>query len=193
MKLFITRTSPYSRKIRILIRVLGIQDQVEEIVVNTTEPSAEFLEHNPLGKVPTLVVEEQALCDSHLIMNYLQERFGTEEPYDWAQKNSLWLAQGLIDCAYQWVMQQRVTDTSPSAKALSKLQIKIERLLIHLDQHVPDTEPDDNFAITLACALAYLDFRKVRIDWRELAPHLNAWLELWSNFEAFSDTAPGDS
>ncbi len=190
MKLYISPTSPYTRKVRILIRELGVLDKVEEVRVNTAEPDPEFADANPMGKVPTLIVEDQALCDSQLIIEYLQKQFSNDHQNDWAVKNHIWMAQGLIDCAYQWVMEHRKPDAPISDAILNKLQGKITKLLTYLDRHLPDMVQDQTYGITLGCALSYLEFREVRQDWSETAPHLADWFEKWKQSESVKQTAP---
>ncbi|WP_018275694.1 glutathione S-transferase N-terminal domain-containing protein [Teredinibacter turnerae] len=65
MKLYMSHTSPFARKVRMTTRLTGLADQVEEIC--TTFESAELRERNPLGKIPALEASDITLFDSALI------------------------------------------------------------------------------------------------------------------------------
>ena len=58
MKLYYSNTSPYSRKVRLVIAEKGLGDQVEGILINPfNHDNADFSAANPLGKIPVLVLD----------------------------------------------------------------------------------------------------------------------------------------
>jgi glutathione S-transferase len=75
MKLYLSPTSPYARKVRMAVQELGLSDLVQEVIVDPWNAQADFLDVNPLCKVPTLVTEKgETLPDSKLIIEYLLSR-----------------------------------------------------------------------------------------------------------------------
>jgi len=69
MKLFYTPTSPYARKVRILLREKGMH--CEEVQTSLNDAALSTL--NPLGKVPTLLADDQTVMfDSVVISDYLE-------------------------------------------------------------------------------------------------------------------------
>ena len=64
MKLFTAGPSPFGRKVKLALHVLGLQDQVEIIATDTSQPDSENRALNPLGKIPTLLTDEGPLFDS---------------------------------------------------------------------------------------------------------------------------------
>lgn len=75
MKLIISTTSPYSRKCRVMVRELGLENEVEEVEAQPFEDDPELIRANPLGRVPCLQLDDgQALTESALIADYLAER-----------------------------------------------------------------------------------------------------------------------
>jgi glutathione S-transferase len=69
MKLFYTPNSPYARKIRILLREKGMP--CEEVQPSLNDAALALL--NPLGKVPTLVADDQTpIFDSVVISDFLE-------------------------------------------------------------------------------------------------------------------------
>ncbi|RYL23083.1 hypothetical protein EWP19_15715 [Acinetobacter piscicola] len=71
MQLYYSPTSPFARKVRVLINELKIQDQFDFLPVDPwTDPNLRPI--NPLSKVPTLVLNhKEVLFDSALICEYL--------------------------------------------------------------------------------------------------------------------------
>src|ERR1700758_3750438 len=103
MKLYLSLTSPYARKVRMVVQELGLADLVQEVLVDPWNAQADFLDLNPLCKVPTLVTEKgETLPDSKLIVEYLLSRGrglatlprGAQR---WALLRRQQLAEGMID------------------------------------------------------------------------------------------------
>src|SRR5437773_3664880 len=73
MKLLASLASPYTRKVRVVLAEKKIECELELIDVNPVENAANA--HNPLGKVPTLVLDDgTALYDSRVIVEFLDAR-----------------------------------------------------------------------------------------------------------------------
>jgi glutathione S-transferase len=72
MKLYWSPASPYARKVRVVAREKDIAGRIEEVVVDAFADPAELVSANPLGKVPTLLLEDgSTLYDSPVICTYL--------------------------------------------------------------------------------------------------------------------------
>ncbi|MEZ5788896.1 MAG: hypothetical protein R3D62_20965 [Xanthobacteraceae bacterium] len=83
------------------------------------------------------------------------------------------LAQGLIDAAFSAVIERR----RPADKQWIDW---IDRQLRAVDRILAAAVPAKQFDlgdVTLACGLAYLDFRLPEIAWRASRPDLAAWLD----------------
>ncbi|MDP9140003.1 MAG: glutathione S-transferase N-terminal domain-containing protein, partial [Pseudomonadota bacterium] len=75
MRLFMNKTSPYSRKVRVAVIELNLSEQVEEVITDPFAAPSELLAANPISKIPTLITDRgEALPDSSLILEYLQTR-----------------------------------------------------------------------------------------------------------------------
>src|SRR5439155_15439532 len=73
MKLLASLASPYTRKVRVVLAEKKIECELELVDVNPVENAANA--HNPLGKVPTLVLDDgTALYDSRVIVEFLDAR-----------------------------------------------------------------------------------------------------------------------
>ncbi len=72
MKLLYTKRSPYARKVRVLALEKGIK--LELIDEDLANKSKMLLDNNPLGKVPTLILDNgDTVYDSVVIVQYLDE------------------------------------------------------------------------------------------------------------------------
>ena len=70
MKLLSSPASPYTRKVRIVLTEKKIECELETVDVAPAENPVN--RHNPLGKIPTLLLDDgTALYDSRVIVEYL--------------------------------------------------------------------------------------------------------------------------
>ena len=75
MRLWQNPASPFARKVRIVVRELGLTARVEEIAtaVSPVSPNADLAKQNPLVKIPALLTDTgEVLYDSSVICEYLE-------------------------------------------------------------------------------------------------------------------------
>lgn len=80
MRLFASHTSPFVRKVRVLLQEIGLTDKVEWVGITTAphEPDSDLGRVNPLNKIPCLTLDDgTALYDSAVICEYLDAVHGT--------------------------------------------------------------------------------------------------------------------
>lgn len=187
MILYSSPASPFGRKVKIAAKLLGLWDRLAIIVADTLDPADPLRAQNPLGKIPTLVLDDgTALYDSRVIVQYLQELAGGEALLRKAGLPRIMvlhgeaLADGIQDAALLQVMEGRFRDAAKhEPKWLSHQADKVARGLAYLEQNLPSEKPD-LAAVATACALGYLDLR-FSGTWRASHPKLAAWL---ARFEA---------
>lgn len=174
--------SPYARKIRIAAELLGLSDRIRIEPASTADPADSLRVQNPLGKIPTLILEDgAALYDSRVIADYLDHLSGGGRliPADpnrrFAALRLQALGDGINDAA---LLIRYETATRPPAlrdpEAVALQQGKIDRALATLEAAPPAGAPDIG-QIALACALGYLDLR-FAAAWRSAHPRLADWL-----------------
>ncbi len=73
MTLYSDPRNPDSHRVRMVLAEKGITVEIAD--ADPTEPGEEVLELNPYGTLPTLVDRDLVLYESHIIMEYLDERF----------------------------------------------------------------------------------------------------------------------
>ena len=200
MKLYHSPMSPFVRKVMVLLFETGQLDDVEIVPVTTTPiaPMDGLLAKNPLAKIPALECNDgPTLYDSRVICAFLDVRAGGKLYPSGARKwETLTLeatADGILDAAVSITYEGRVrpkekqwdgwTDAQWS-KVIGGCSAINTRWMSHL------SGPLDMGQVSVACALAYLDFRHDARGWREGNDALSAWYEDFSGRESMQMTAP---
>lgn len=184
LTLYSSLTSPYGRKVRMALDILGIADRVRVRHASTVEPEDPLRRVNPLGKIPALELEDgSVLYDSRVIVDYLEAVYGsgdlipraTEARY--RQLTRAALAEGINDALLLITYEGRFrTPEQTSPVWLDHQYGKLRRGLAAVCASLEDYDPPRIAAVTLACALGYADWRG-QIDWRVEFPALVGWLE----------------
>ncbi|MGJ7492183.1 glutathione S-transferase family protein [Variovorax sp. ZT4R33] len=197
--LFSSPPSPFGRKVRIAIDVLGMADTIEVVTTDTNDATGPLRRHNPLGKIPTLLLDDgEALFDSRVIVEYLNALDGRDLliPADTQRIGVLReqaLADGILEAALLQVYERRYRPAEHHVESWLELQRgKVTRALDAFSVRMPVARPAGPSIgeITLACALGYLDFR-LEGTWRATHPALVAWLDGFAQrVPAFGRTAP---
>jgi glutathione S-transferase len=191
--------SPFGRKVRIAIDVIGLTDRIEVLTADTNNPDDPVRRHNPLGKIPTLVLDSgESLFDSRVIVEHLNALDGRDRliPSGADRIGVLReqaLADGILDAALLQVYERRYRPAEHHVESwLEHQRGKVTRALDAVAARPPaprDTGPHIG-EITLACALGYLDFR-LEGAWRATHPTLVPWLDGFAQrVPAFARTAP---
>lgn len=188
-----TLTSPYGRKVRIAAKVLGLEDRIAIEAANTLDEEDTLRQQNPLGKIPCLMADGMTLFDSRVIVEYLDTLAGGGKVIPAggrARFESLTgaaLADGVTDAALLMVYEGRFREAGQmSARWLDHQRGKVQRGLDALQAAPPDPAVTDVAAISLGCALGYLDWRRP-VDWRDGWPGLVEWLDAFAAAEPAYD------
>lgn len=184
MRLYHSPTSPYVRKVMVLIAEANISG-VETISVagTPTAPDARVVGHNPLGKIPALERDDgPTLYDSRVICQFLDAGAGAglypEAPRLWDTLTVEATADGILDAALLMVYESRIRPEEKRFEPWVEAQwSKIARALDVLETRWVDhlSGALDMGQIATACALGYLDFRHAGRDWRKGHDKLARW------------------
>ena len=202
MKLIGSLTSPYVRKVRIVMAEKRLDYQFEQEDVW----SSDRIEHsNPLGKVPCLVMEGgEAVFDSRVIVEYVDTlspvgRLIPERGRERAEVRT-WeaLADGVLDAAILARLERTWAgrkDGERSPAWVDRQLRKIHAALAAMGKGLGDKPfcSGVHFSlsdIAVGCALGYLDFRFADIDWRATHPNLAKLHEKLAQRPSFIDTVP---
>ena len=192
MKLIISTTSPYSRKCRVMVREMGLAGRIEEVESHPFDDDPDLLRANPLGRVPCLQMDDgQALTESALIADYIAELAGDPWPRDWNDRRLEALGNGLLDLTVMRRVEMVRDEGIRSDFWIGRRERGILRALDELEVSVGALEnPMAQGPLTMAVALAYLDFRYPESDWRSGRPNLQALKEAWAERDSFKATMP---
>jgi glutathione S-transferase len=201
MKLLHSPTSPYVRKVLMLLHETGLLDRVAIETVAST-PLAEnpgLTAANPLGRIPCLLREDgPAVFDSRVICRYLDSlhggaKFYPEGPSLWTTLTLEALADGMLDSAVSGMYERRLRPEAIQFGPWIEAQKgKIGRALDALEsQWIAHLEgPADAGALATAATLGYLDLRYPDMGWREGRPRLAAWHARMAERPSYAATAP---
>jgi len=204
MKLIGSVTSPYVRKVRIVMleKKLDYQFVLEDVwAADTNMHNA-----NPLGKVPCLVMEGgEAVFDSRVIVEYLDtlSPVGKLIPVQGRERAEVktWeaLADGVLDAAILARLEASWAGRTEGQR--SKAWIDRQNGKIHTSLKAMSAGLGDKLFcsgvhfslsdVAVGCALSYLDFRFAQIDWRAQHPNLARLQEKLSQRSGFIETQPG--
>ncbi len=203
MKLLGSHSSPYVRKVRVVMAEKKLD--FELVTEDVWDAQTTIAESNPLGKVPCLIMEgAEALFDSRVIVEYLDTlspvgklipSLGREraEIKTWealadglmdasilARMEATWSGRTKAQRSQAWIDRQ-LGKVRAAVKAMSKgLAEKPYCAGIHLS--LAD--------IAVGCALGYLDFRFADIDWRSDHANLHKLYDKLMLRPSFIDTRP---
>jgi glutathione S-transferase len=200
VKLIASLTSPYARKVRIALAEKKID--CELVVDSPWEATTGVTAHNPLGKVPVLLLDDgTALYDSRVIVEYLDTVSPVSrlipEPNRQRIAVRRWeaLADGVCDAAVAIVLERRHPARQQSKEWIDRQRGKVDRGMKDLASELGDKPWCNGEAYTLAdiaagCALGYLDLRHPDIAWRSEYPNLLKLADKLAKRPSFQDSAP---
>lgn len=184
MKLIGSFTSPYVRKVRIVLAEKNIDYEFTNDP--PFSPDTKVAQVNPLGKVPALILDDGfILFDSRLLAEYLDKQGAADSarliPASGAERLRVkrWeiLADGIIDACVAIYLERKRPEAQRSQEWIERQQKKIDQGLQAAAADLGDQAWCEGAAMTLAdialgCALGYLDIRFPEVKWRATYPNL---------------------
>lgn len=203
MKLIGSTTSPYVRKVRVVMaeKKLEFNLVTEDVWAEDTTISGS----NPLGKVPCLVMEgAEALFDSRVIVEYLDtlSPVGKLIPAVGRERAEIktWeaLADGVMDAAILARLEATWAGRSQEQRSqawidrqIRKVNDALKAMSLGLGEKPFCTGIHLSLAdIAVGCALGYLDFRFPELAWRSEYPNLVKLHDKLMQRASFADTVP---
>lgn len=198
MKLFMSTTSPFARKVRIVIRERGLVGKVEEVVFVPIEARPELLAINPLSQIPALVDDNSvSWTDSSLIAAWLDQQGSGPALLPPAGSDAYWrvrraetAAMGLFEMMAKIVYENRRPENERSPFWLQRWRDNLKRGFERAEAICPQGDALDMGTLSLAVAGTFCDFRLFDIGWRNLAPRISRLNETLEKRPSFIDTSP---
>jgi len=203
MKLHWSPRSPFVRKVMIFAHEIGLAGSIEQVrsVVAMRAPNAAVMRDNPLGKLPTLVLEDgRALFDSAVICEYLDSLhdgaplFPAAGQARWEALRWQALGDGLLDLLVLWRNAREWEAAQVPQDLMEAFDLKTRATLALLDVESAALEAAA-FGIghvAIICALGYLDYRFAHFDWRAGNPRVAGWFAAQSQRPSVRNTVPAD-
>jgi glutathione S-transferase len=200
MKLVGSKTSPYVRKVRVILAERALKfDFVEESAwsAGTTVPR-----YNPLNKVPALVLDDgSSIHDSAVITEYLDAisggHFIPSEPVARAKARTFEsLGDGIADAGITFFLERKREAPRQDPGWMKRQMDKVDAGIVALSEalgkgpFLGGGQPNVG-DIACACALFWVEFRMPEIPWRDENANLKAWAERMESRPSFQETRPG--
>jgi len=199
MRLFGTPGSPFARKVRIVLAEKAIP--YEYVVERGSAPGSPVPQFNPLGKVPTLVLDDgRAIYDSPVIVEYL-DALGSgprliPDGRDERIEVKRWeaLGDGIADATVLINHEYREPAEKQRAPAwFERQRAKVDRGLSVMEKDLGAGEYCYGGRYTLAdiaagYALSYLDHALPEVEWRKAHPALARLADRLAARKSFSAT-----
>lgn len=200
MKLYSSLTSPYGRKVRIVLQEKKIPFQLQ--VENPWSPDSTIGDVNPLGKVPVLVLEDGiSVFDSRVIVEYLDMLSPVAHLIPSDAKSRMMvrgveaLADGITDAAVAIVLERKRAEEKQDRDWITLQEKALHGGLAALSEALGEKALYLGLTLTLAdiaagCTLGYLDLRFPQMNWREMHPNLADFAGKLAERASFKDTMP---
>jgi len=198
LKLRWSPTSPYVRKVMMVLIERGLEDRVERVTTDPWSADTDLPTDNPLGKVPALTLEDgTTLFDSPVIVEYLDSLgnlpplFPPAGPARWTALRQQAIADGICDAAILRRLESMRPDGEKSANWMERQRKAVARSLDLLEAEAASLEGEATIgSLSVLVALGYLDFRFGHEDWRVGRPALTSWFTKASDRDSLRRTAP---
>lgn len=203
MKLIGAVTSPYVRKVRVVMAEKKLDYQFIREDVWSADTS--IATSNPLGKVPCLIMEGgEAVFDSRVIVEYLDtlSPVGKLIPPSGRERAEVKTWEALADGVMDAAILARLESTWPGRSDEQRCQAWIDRQMAKVDgalvamaRGLGDKPFCSGIHLSLSdlavgCALGYLSFRFPQLEWRTTHPNLARLADKLALRQSFADTRP---
>jgi glutathione S-transferase len=202
MKLIGSHTSPFVRKVRIVLAEKKIE--YDFVIDSPWLEGSKVPNINPLGKIPALVLDDDTpLFDSRVIVEYIDSVTPNNKliPAPSRERTEVkrWeaLADGVCDAAAAVFLEAKRPPAQQSADWIARQRDKITRGLEFMAEELGEKPFCMGTHLSLAdiavgAALGYLCFRFADIDWQAAHPNLGKLYAKLMQRPSLADTVPHD-
>jgi glutathione S-transferase len=200
MKLIGNLTSPYVRKVRIVLAEKKME--YEFVIDSPRQAGSKVPDINPLGRIPALVLDDDTpLFDSRVIVEHIDNITPNNKllpaPNRERTEVKRWeaVADGLCDAAVNAVLEKLRPENEQSPAWIARQREVILRTLRFMETHLGEKSfcMGTHFSlsdIAVGTALGYLRLRFPDIDWQENQPNLARLYDKLMQRQSFMDTIP---
>lgn len=203
MKLIGSLTSPFVRKVRIVLAEKKID--YEFVIDSPWLPESKVSELNPLGKIPVLVLDDDSsLFDSRVIVEYIDNVTPNSKLFPAPNRERTevkrWeaVADGICEAAANAFLEAKRPAAQQSSEWIERQRKKVTLGLAFMADQLGDKPYCMGTHLSLAdlavgVALGYLNFRFADINWQDSHPNLGKLYAKLMARPSFVDTQPRDA
>jgi glutathione S-transferase len=203
MKLFWSTRSPFVRFVMIVAHEKGVAAgiETEQVVVVAAKPNDAVMAHNPLNKLPTLILDDgEVVYDSRVIAEHFDETGSGARLVPSAGgarrkvQRQVALGVGLLDLLVGWLAEHRKPAAEQDAEFNAAMRKKFAATLDVLEREAAGLagRDFDMAHAAIGAALGYADFRYGDLGWRDGRPALAAFYDAVSARPSFKATEHRD-
>ena len=200
MRLFYGPVSPYARMVRIALLETGLDGHVGKQEVTLRDPRSALLPFNPVGRVPTLELDDGTILTESLLILCTIDTLHDGPPLlprDKADRRrtlaEMGTAIGMLDGIVTWSRELRRPENERSAGVIRLETTRVNRTADMLERAVATGAYAGSISasrIALGCTLGWIDPRHPIWHWRDERPALAAWFNVIAARPSFEQTAP---
>lgn len=197
MRLLGSPTSPFVRKVRVLIHEAGLEGDVVFDQIAPQDRANDLREHNPLGKVPAFVSGEGvSLFDSSLICDWMCQELPAASRFlprhrRWEVLTTQALADGLLEAGLLMRYERLRPEHEQSAEWITRQFDRVHDALAGLSRNMAWSQGEPDLGqIAVACALGWLEFRFPDVGWMTEGSDLAGWYRAFAMRQSMVSTAP---
>jgi glutathione S-transferase len=198
MKLYGTRHSPFVRRIRIVAQEVGAP--FELIDVASEEGQSALRAVSPIWKMPAAEVDNAVILDSHVILEWLLENYGTrkirtiESANRWREKNIMTVIDSALESATNVFYLKRDGQDVDRIPYMVKQKSRVESAMAWLEKQLESAHFTEDRRIGLAeiyleTALGWMTYRDAYPVARH--PAFSRFREAHAWIPSFATTLPG--
>ena len=188
MRLFYAPASTYARIVRVALLETGLDARVQKQEVTLRDPASALLPYNPVGRVPTLELDDGTILTESLLILYYIDAMHTGAkllPCDgsdhWRILSEMGLATGFLEGIVTWARMLRNPENERARAVLALETIRTNRTADVLERAITNgacAGPVMNAArIVPGCTLDWIEPRHPIWKWRENRLALSAWFD----------------
>ena len=201
MKLRWSPTSPFVRKVVVLMKEKGIEGVVEKEKSNPLSRDDREATPNPLGQIPCLITDDGlSIYDSPVIMEYLDvkcdgpEMLPRDDEARWVVLIRQALADGMITSMVTCFVERLKKMERQSRGVLAHNKAIVFNGISALERDVAGFQGKiDVGTISIAVALAFADQTFSDENWRGDSPSLAVWFDEFNKRSSMSETILRDA
>ena len=201
MKLRWSPTSPFVRKVVVLLKEKGIEEVVEKEKSNPLSREDRADTPSPLGQIPCLITDDgRSIYDSPIIMEFLDvectgpemlPRAGKER---WAVLTRQALADGMISAMVVCFVESLKKPERQSAGIIAHNKAIVFNGISALEGDISGFSAKiDVGTISVAVAIAFADQTFPDYDWREDCPSLAEWFDAFNQRPSMTESVLVDA